>query len=580
MQAGRQSSLLSSLAAIALFGAVGCGISDPLLDGGVSTIGKIDGGTDAGGELDGGDADGGSDTDGGTDAGVDGGTDAGPPPFGTFAIQLSSPSPIRTDEAKFTVSDCGTAVEVLLNDGNIPESTDAAWQPCVTDEGAIIAKLETGGMHWLRAWVKDEEGQIFEVPPRLTVVRGSMFALGNFHSCSLVAGSVSCWGDNTYGQLGLDSEAPSSAVPVTVPGFESGVTEIAGGFHSDHVCALKDGRVYCWGYNYGGQLGNPQAVSSCVQGDTNGCSRKPVSVLDGEGNPIEDVVSISSGIAHVCAEKKDGSVMCWGDNSYGQLLGGVHDAPRRFAAKADALTGATTTIATLGGLFSCANTESGLVCAGLDYTNSPPDEFGAATGLLGRGSSETCPNGYQCAATPVLPLALEDAPGAVTQVTAGYFHACALADGKVRCWGANHLGQYGDGLNASEPHGVLVSLDSDANYLASGAHHTCARMPDGKLACWGLNDFGQLGSVTAAACWINNSSCSLVPLPVAGIEGVAAVSGGRSQTCAAADGKVWCWGGNTRGELGASASDICPDDLGRPQSCSRTPLAVPGLDLP
>ena len=69
------------------------------------------------------------------------------------------------------------------------------------------------------------------------------------HSCAVKTnGKLSCWGDNSYGQLG-DGTRTDSATPVIVTDL-AGVTEVAVG--SSHTCALTDGGgVNCWGSNRG-----------------------------------------------------------------------------------------------------------------------------------------------------------------------------------------------------------------------------------------------------------------------------------------------------------------------------------------
>jgi alpha-tubulin suppressor-like RCC1 family protein len=83
----------------------------------------------------------------------------------------------------------------------------------------------------------------------------SHLAVGRFHACAIAAGdgSVWCWGDNGYGQLGVPQPGQSTkAVEVTAIG--TGFVQIASEYQ--FTCALQaDGSVWCWGYNSSGQLG-------------------------------------------------------------------------------------------------------------------------------------------------------------------------------------------------------------------------------------------------------------------------------------------------------------------------------------
>lgn len=77
---------------------------------------------------------------------------------------------------------------------------------------------------------------------------------GGNHTCALRADrTVACWGGNTSGQTGLDTDAPSVLTPQVLPLTD--VVQLAAG--AGHTCALRgDGTVYCWGANYAGQLGD------------------------------------------------------------------------------------------------------------------------------------------------------------------------------------------------------------------------------------------------------------------------------------------------------------------------------------
>jgi len=136
-------------------------------------------------------------------------------------------------------------------------------------------------------------------------------AIGAEHACAIMGnGSVNCWGRNDSGQLG-DGSITHRDTPVPVNGMDGSspdttATDIsAGGYLS---CALMaDQSVKCWGGNRFRQLGNGSSINSTT----------PITVQGLDGSV--PVTSIGAGFNYACAHLEDSTILCWGDNQYGQL---------------------------------------------------------------------------------------------------------------------------------------------------------------------------------------------------------------------------------------------------------------------
>jgi alpha-tubulin suppressor-like RCC1 family protein len=83
------------------------------------------------------------------------------------------------------------------------------------------------------------------------------------------------------------------------------------------------------------------------------------------------------------------------------------------------------------------------------------------------------------------------------RVTAGYRHSCGLtSQGQAYCWGANDLGQLGDGSFTERLVPTLVGGALTFAYIKAGDLSTCAVTTTGVAYCWGDNEYGQIGDGT------------------------------------------------------------------------------------
>jgi alpha-tubulin suppressor-like RCC1 family protein len=90
-----------------------------------------------------------------------------------------------------------------------------------------------------------------------------------------------------------------------------------------------------------------------------------------------------------------------------------------------------------------------------------------------------------------------------------------------------------------------------ASAVSAGFGHTCAITSEGRAYCWGLNSFGQLGTDSGAEICFADRPCSSHPAPVAGDLSFVSISVSSGHTCAVTTGSVaYCWGRNRYGQLG------------------------------
>lgn len=350
---------------------------------------------------------------------------------------------------------------------------------------------------------------------RIMVLRAVFFGvfigmlLGVFTPAHAQVGKVWAWGDNYYGQLG-DGTNVSKSSPAQVSGL-SGVLQLVGGGGFSLVLKL-DGTVWAWGDNYYGQLGD----------GTNTSRSTPIRV-----SGLTNVVQVAVSAAHSLAIKSDGTVWAWGDNTSGEVGDGTGgDGTDNFNRNTPVqISGLTGVVQVAGGWgHSLALKSNGTVWA-----------WGANDhGQLGDGTTTNRNVPVQVSNSHLT---------GVVQIAGGGIHSLALtSDGLVLAWGDNTYGQIGDGTFGERHTPTYVSGYTYVQ-IAGGGGHSLALKSDGSMWTWGRNDSGQLGDGSNR----NKSN----PLQVAGLTGVVHLAGGGVHSLAVlSNGSVWTWGDNYHGQLG------------------------------
>lgn len=337
-------------------------------------------------------------------------------------------------------------------------------------------------------------------------------------------GTVWGWGYNGKYALG-NTTLGTSRTPLKVSGI-SGVIGLAA---SSHVLALKsDGSVWAWGGNQYGQLGNETTVSLETPARVSG---------------ISGVSALAAGTSHSVALKSDGTVWSWGSNDRGQFGDGTSGTPiSSIPVQAKGIASAKAISA--GASYTVTLLKDGTVMA-WGY-----NQFGQ----LGVVTSDQCSSigaQYKCSKTPVKVSSL----GNVVAIASGVYHVLALrSDGTVWVWGRNNGGQLGDGSTTDSSVPKPVPSLTDVVAIAAAGDYSLALKSDGTVWTWGSNREGQLGYAATDVCidstW-GSVSCSKSPAPVSSLSGISAISGGWSHGLALkTDGSIWAWGYGYYGQLG------------------------------
>ena len=452
-------------------------------------------------------------------------------------------------------------------------------QCVVTDEGAIKCwGLNTYGPLGLEG-VSDVGGSLYDMGNNFSTVdlgndvRASAVSLGNSFTCAMLGtGDVKCWGYNEFGQLGsgdTDSRGFGSGemgdnLPVVDLGSDRTAVAISSGY--SHTCAiLDDGSVRCWGSNTSGELGLGDTDN---RGDGSGEMGDDLPVVDlGSGRTA---VAISAGVSHTCAILDDGSVRCWGSNTFGEL--GLGDRNRRGDNPGEMgddlpvvdLGSDSTAVAISAGFFhTCAILDDGSVkCWGSNRY-----------GMLGLGDTDNRGDGSGEMGDD-LPVTDVGSGRTAVAISAGAYHTCAILDNSsVKCWGRNNSGQLGlgDANNRGDGSGEMgdalneVDLGAERAVAIGGSRNTpCAVTEGGVVKCWGEEDNGTLGQAGATSGSIGDGpgelGANLLPIDL-GHPRINKISAGDGNYCALYDmGEVRCWGANGYGQLGVGTSVDTDDD--------------------
>lgn len=368
---------------------------------------------------------------------------------------------------------------------------------------------------------------------------------GGIHTCGVTQDNkVWCWGRNTEGQLGNGTNTDSD-VPVQVS--QSGTSSLTGktvsqiwaGYYG--TCArATDYTLHCWGRGDRGQLGNNALTNRNV----------PVAVTMSGVLSSKYVVDMSIGPFHVCARTSENLAYCWGYNSAGQL-GNSSTTQSPVPVAVNAVSGQSSTFGkavvkiAVGNIHTCAVTSDGIGhCWGSNVY-----------GMLGSGASTATTRTTPSSITMTGAIANRK----LIDISAGAGHVCALAsDSAMFCWGRNQLGQLGNssnvGTDTANLSPLVVSAGSRSGktliQLVTHDYTNCARASDNTVHCWGNNQQRQLGNASTAT---YSYPPLLAQTSTSGVT-IQQLSIGVAHSCVmGTNGQIWCWGANSNGQRTGTA---------------------------
>ena len=339
------------------------------------------------------------------------------------------------------------------------------------------------------------------------------------HSMSLgIDGKVWGWGYNSLGFLGNNSTI-SKLTPVSIHGVNKTFCSIGSGEY--HSFALdKNGRVWCWGYNNAGQLGD----NSITQRNT------PVSI-HGANKTFCSIAT--NGGTHSISIDKNGKIWSWGLNTYGQL-GNNSTVSNRTPVS---IHGANKTFCSIDGnvQFSVSIDKNGRIwCWGYNSNGQLGDNtvISKNTPVSILGTNKTFCSisvGNHYASTGNHVIAIDK-------------------NGRIWSWGQSAFGSLGDNSNIDKCtpvsiHGVNKTFCS----IASGNQHSMAIDKNGRIWCWGYNSNGQLGD--------NSITTKRTPVSIHGVNKTfCQISAGYWHSIGIdKNGNIWSWGYNSNGQLGVNS---------------------------
>lgn len=355
-------------------------------------------------------------------------------------------------------------------------------------------------------------------------------------------------------RVAASTNTPTSTVAVSMEkSFSMDLFGVASG--NDTTCSITSGKLYCWGLNNYGQVGNGTKTNvltpTLIQGELAG----------------KYVYAVSTGVSHTCAiagttrepAPSTGGVYCWGTNAllqYGSTM---------TAATAPVL------VYTPGTAYGVAISARDRTCAILVKNTDAADRreycWGENNQLqAGEKSDGTTPNpkpisGWAAVKDDSVSAAMTDVMS-INNITNG--SSCGIrSSGKAFCFGNGSQGALGDGTTSGDSARARMVKTNSSTFLtnvtkiATNNGRVCA-ISSGQLYCWGANwyvgvpidwrldsgpSFAAKGEIPYATPLITSASTHYSKV-------VTDFAIADWNTCFVSSAKVYCSGYNDKGQLG------------------------------
>jgi alpha-tubulin suppressor-like RCC1 family protein len=532
-------------------------------------------------------------------------------------------SALRSDGAIFT---WGSNTLGTLGDGTVihrssPVQIGTSSWSMINTQGNVTSAIRQDGM--LFTWGQNGNGNLAlsdrahrSSPVQVGTSSWLMVRASNFGSTGILStGALFTWGSSTSGILG-NSLLVNRSSPVQI-GTSSwtfvNVSEV-----SPVVAAItSDKRLFAWGLNTSGQLGDGTILSRS----------SPVQIGTSSWNQV------SLGGSSGGAVRLDGALFTWGSDSAGALGSNTRNVNRSSPvqigtsswSQVSVGTDFMTAIKTDGTLYSWGSNSRGNLGSDNSAGRSSPVQVGTSSwsmvnngansnsGLtnksaflwgLGGGQGAfpmlSVPSGNALSNYRSSPVFLKSASIPDTFTKAGSFGgmiAAIRSDGLLFAWGRGDSGQLGNNT-VNNANGDVVQIGNSSwtslNTSSSGSNTMFAIRSDGALFVWGGNDYGMSGNVSGVAM----SS----PVQITSIWSEAALNsytantgitfptswtkvslGSGASAAIDSNGKLYMWGDNTYGQLGDGTiiSQGQPEQIGNSSWTQvSTNISNSDIDLP